>query len=54
MILQIILMAFLLFFFLTRPSTNMGTTNHIQKPIMMDMIILHNNVGRWQFLSPAH
>ena len=38
-ILQSIFNAFLLFFFFIWPSSNMGTTNQIHRPMIIDRII---------------
>ena len=38
-ILQIIFNAFLLFFFFIWPSSNMGTTNQIHRPMIINRII---------------
>jgi hypothetical protein len=54
MILQTILSAFLLFFPLIRPSSKIGTTNQMQRPIMIDNIILVIVYGQMAVEPPAH
>ena len=54
MILQTILSAFLLFFSLIRPSSKIGTTNQMQRPIMIDSIISFIVYGQMAVIPPAH
>jgi len=54
MIKHSILNAFLLFFFFTRPSSKMGTTNQMQRPIMMDNIIFMYGIWASGFKPPVH